>query len=172
MNFAEGVDKAYKIKWAYVNTFQVQFLFSELMKENVGWTPDDEDGLNINIKGISTPQYTNQPIEVYVGDQWKIHNGRNELWKFTISFRDQDQLTLYRKFVKSYNWQKTAYFDQCKMDITLWKDADYQDEGDEILFVFNNVMIESVGQVQFSNETEAQIAEFDVEFKCTTPLIT
>jgi len=171
MDFAKGLEKAYSTKWSYINTFRVQFLFSDFIRSSVGWTPEEEDGLTINIKSISTPQYTNQAIESYVGDRWKIHNGRNELWKFTISFRDQDQMTLYRKFIKSYNWQKTSYFDDIKMQVTLFKDGDYHGENERVLFHFDEVMIESVGQVQFSNETESQIAEFDVEFKTSAPFI-
>jgi len=171
MDFRTGLERAYNTKWSYINTFTVEFLFTNYMQQHAKWSPDDAKGLNIHIKSISTPQFTNQPIESYIGDKWYVHNGRNEMWRFTISFRDHDSLNLYRKFITMYNYQKDAYFNQIKTGIKLYKDPDYAGEKSYLLFDFEESMIESVGQVQFSNETEAQIAEFDVEFKCINPIV-
>jgi len=171
MDFASGVAAAYNKKWAYNNTFSVQFIFAKYLKTKIGWTSADEKGLDIHIKGVSTPQFTNQAIETYIGDRWRVHNGRNELWKFTITFKDHNQLSLYRKFINTYNAQKIQYFDDIRMTVILLKDADYVSQADSILFTFNDVMIDSVGQVQFSNESDTQIVEFDVEFKCLSPVI-
>jgi hypothetical protein len=44
-------------------------------------------------------------------------------------------------------------------------------EMDKKLFDFKGVMIESVSQLQFSNNTENQIAEFTVQLKTPEPLI-
>lgn len=169
MSFADELQKAYDTKWAFVNTFRVQFHFSDKMKKLGVWSLKDETDMNIFIKSINTPQYTNSPIEVYIGDQWRIHNGRNEMYRFTISFRDKDQLYLYKKFIQTYNYQRTEYFNDIKMTIQLFKDGDYYGEKEKLITTYNDVMIESISQIQFSNETEAQIAEFDVEFKCTKP---
>jgi len=168
MNFKEGLQRAYNTKWTYINTFTVQFDWGPAAKA-AGFTEEDRLGLNINIKNCNTPQYTNQSIEVYTGDRWFIHNGRNEMWKFTMTFRDHDQLSIYRKFVKLYAWQKTDYFDNVKNTIILYKDSDYIGQPQSPVFEFHDVMIESIGSLSFSNETEAQIAEFDVQFKTSYP---
>ena len=171
MDFSKGLKRAYDIKWSYVNTFTVQMQFEENIAKFIGWSTADEKDVNLNIININTPQLTNNPVEMYIGDRWKIHNGRDEIYNFSITFRDQDQLALYRKFVKAYFYQKSHYFDDIKMTITLYKDADYMTEVDRKIFNFEDVMISSVSQIQFNNTTEAQIAEFDVEFKCAYPLI-
>ena len=171
MDFRTGLARAYDTKWSYINTFTVEFLFTDYITKEAKWTQEDIQNINIHIKSISTPTYTNQPIEAYIGDKWHIQNGRNEMWRFTISFRDSDKLRLYRKFLLMYQAQKDNYFDDVKTGIKLYKDADYADENSSLVFDFAESMVESVSQVQFSNETEAQIAEFDVEFKCVSPVI-
>ena len=40
-------------------------------------------------------------------------------------------------------------------------------ESDITIATFEKCLIDSISQVQFSNETEAQIAEFDVEMTAT-----
>lgn len=169
MELAKAIQKAYDTKWSYVNSFTVHMMFAPATKAFIGWTEQDARDVNLNIISIDTPQFTNSGIEVYTGDRWKIHNGRDELYKFSMTFRDQDQMDLYKKFIAAYLYQKHAYFDDAKMHITLMKDADYINETSKILFDFNDVFIESVSQVQFNNTTEAQIAEFTVEFKTPTP---
>jgi hypothetical protein len=170
MEFAKGLLQAYDKKWSYVNSFTVQIQVGPLTKTLIPSTANLElEDINLNIISIDTPQFTNQNIEVYVGDQWKIHNGRDELYRYSITFRDESQMSLYKQFVKMYQLQKTAYFDQVKMDITLFKDADYYNETNKVVMNMSESMIDSVSQVQFSNNTENQIAEFTVQFKCTTP---
>jgi len=135
------------------------------------WAGIDYRDMDLYIRNINTPAFTNTAIEGYIGDQYKIHNGRNEMYRFTVGFRDFDQLNLYKRFVMNYNYQRTLYFDECKLTVLLSKDADYINETSSNLVSYENCLIESVSQIQFSNETESQIVEFDVEFKCTTPIV-
>jgi len=171
INFADAVEKAYQTKWSFVNTFAVQFHFQKHTVNTAQWTEEEISNLTFCIKNINTPQFTNSPIEGYVADMWKIHNGRNELFRFNIGFRDYGQMTLYKRFIKTYNSQKLAYFNDCKFSVSLYKDADHVGEIDKLLYTFDDVIIESIGQIQFSNETEAQIAEFEVNFKSINPII-
>lgn len=172
MDFSKGLKKAYETNWSYVNTFTVTLNFATDVAGYIGWAPSDNLNINLNIISIDTPQLTNQQIEAYIGDRWKIHNGRDELYLFSITFRDQDQLNLYRKFSKAYFFQKSQYFDDIKMSIRLEKDADYSNEkGAKTIYNFEDVMINSVSQIQLSNTTENQIAEFSVDFKCAYPLM-
>ena len=170
MNFAKGLIAAYDTKWSYVNTFTTRLEFNDSVAKKINWTTADEENFNLNIVNIDTPQFTNQSIETFVGNRWAIHNGRDELYRFSITVRDQDNLKFYRKFVAAYHLQKTSYFDDIKMLITLWKDADYAGDSDTKLFEYNDVMIENVSQIQFNNATESQIAEFTINFKCAMPI--
>lgn len=171
MDLAKGIIKAYETKWSFINSFRTHIQFASFIKGAIGWTHADEENINLNIVSIDTPQFSNQSIEVYVGDRWKMHSGRDELYRFSITFRDQDQLKYYKKFLTAYFLQKRHYFDDVKMNVTLFKDPDYWGEKEKKLFEFENVMIDSVSQLQFNNTTETQIAEFTVQFKCATPKI-
>lgn len=173
MKLADGVTKAYEEKWSFVNTFTFDMQVpNEETKAKVGWTDQILRDLNLNVISVDTPQFTNQPIEVFVANKWRIHNGRDELYRFSVTFRDKDQLTLYRAFVKHYNETRADYFDNVKLVINLSKDADwFGEQENKQLFEFGDVIIESVSQIQFNNTTENQIAEFTVNFKSTLPEI-
>ena len=172
MKFANAIREALDTKWSYINTFDVTFEIPYSLQIASGWD-NSRDGRNINLHIISidTPQFTNSPIEVFVADRWAIHNGRDELYRFSITFRDRDQMDLYRKFVRMYKATKDLFFDDAKMVIDLSKDADWLTESNKKLFTFEDTIIESVSSLNFSNTTENQIAEFTVNFKTTTPNI-
>lgn len=174
MDFATGLLKAYKTRWSYINTFRVQFHFGvhkSKAEKIMEWTREDDESINLNIVNISTPQFQNQPIEIFSANTWRIHNGRDELTKFSITFRDQDQMKYYRKFATLYKKTKEDYFDHVSFDIQIYKDADYLGENEKTLMYLDECIIESVSQLQFSNTTENQIAEFTVNFKCLRTII-
>jgi hypothetical protein len=175
MNFANGLVQAYDRKWSFINSFKVEFHFDaaegEYLPLSSLWEGVDQDKLQLNIISVNTPQFTNTPIEIFNGNRWRIHNGRDELYRFTMTFRDSNQLELYRRWVTSYEMTRLGYFDQVKFTVILSKDADYFGEEDKKLYEYNNVMIESVSQIDFNNTTENQVAEFQVGFKLLTPQI-
>lgn len=173
MKFIEGLQKAYNTKWSYINTFTVQFLLPPTLEshQNVQWPKDLNDYINLHLISIETPQFQNQPIEQFVANRWIVHNGRDELYRFTMTFRDKDQMALYRSFVKLYKHSRNDYFDNVKFQILLMKDADWQGEADNPLYLLEDVIVEAVGPLQFNNGTDNQIAEFTVNFKCIKPTI-
>lgn len=165
MDLAQGITQAYDRQWSMINTFSVQINLP------TGITETFTDDINLNIISLNTPDFTNNPIEAFIANKWYIHNGRDELYRFSITFRDQNQLDIYKTFLKVYEYTKNNYFDDCKMSIVLTKDADWYNEDDVILMELNDTLVESVSNLAFSNNTENQIAEFSVNFKCTTPNI-
>lgn len=173
MDFATGMIDAYKKKWSYINSFSVQFHnMKSKLTQGTSWNDFNDDSLNLNIVSIDTPQFTNQPIEVFVANKWVIHNGRDELYRFSITFRDEDQLKLYRAWLKMYHNTKEQYFDSIKFTVKIFKEADYiGEETEKLLLEMDNTIIESISQVQFSNNTENQIAEFTVNFKTTNTIV-
>ena len=120
---------------------------------------------------MTTPDFQNTPIESFVGNKWRIQNGRDELYKFSITFRDKDQMSIYKSFYNLYRETKEQYFDNCSFSIIIYKDADYYYEKDRKFMLLNGTIVESVSQLQFSNDTQNQIAEFTVNFKCVSPNI-
>lgn len=171
-NFASDLIKMMNIKWSYSNTFYIQIIFGKEMKKAIKWN-DDVSGrdINLNIVNINTPDFSNSPIEVFVGGQYRIHNGKDELYRFSITFRDQDQMQLYRTFLLAYRIQKNWYFDDFKMQVIINKEADYYNEYEKELMILNDCMIEGVSNIDINNNNEPQVAEFTVKFKCTSPEI-
>lgn len=166
MNFADSIKQAHDTKWSYVNTFGVYFQFPDKLLEAANWRNFNNEKIQLNIISIDTPQFTNTPIEVFVANKWVIHNGRDELYRFTITFRDADQLDLYGKFLKMYHASKEQYFDDAKCYVGIFKDEDWIGEiPNKPIIDFGSALIENVSQVQFSNNTENQIVEFSVGFK-------
>ena len=171
MKLKDGITKAYETHWSMINTFTVNFNFGRNLNiEYLLKTPFD-DSINLHIVSLTTPDFQNTPIETYVGNRWRIQNGRDELYKFSITFRDKDQMKLYTAFYNLYKETKEQYFDNCSFIVTIYKDADYFSESDKKFMELKGTIVESVGQLQFSNDTQNQIAEFTVNFKCVQPNI-
>jgi len=171
MKLKDGITKAYETHWSMINTFTVEFQFGKnLNMKNLLKTKFD-DSINLHIVSVDTPSFQNNPIETFIGNKWRIQNGRDELYKFSITFRDKDQMRLYKSFFNLYKETKEQYFDNCCFSVTIYKDADYYGEKDKKFMVLNGTIVESLSQLQFSNDTQNQIAEFTVGFKCVSPNI-
>lgn len=156
-------------KWTKVNNFSVEFnVTNESFRSLIGWNITEED-FNEALKSIDTPQYTNNPIEQFVGNEWRFNNGRDEMFRFTMTFRDFDQMKMYTSFIEMYNKSKDNYFDKIKCEIKIYLDADTGTKRTQ-LFSASDCIIESISQIQFDHSTEGQIAEFSVNFKCSSPL--
>lgn len=169
MKLADGIKQAYERKWSMINTFNVQFI---IVPEGLGTLIEEfTDDINLNIISVTTPDFTNDPIESWIGNRWFIANGKDALYRYSITFRDQDQLSLYRKFMAIYVYTKTNYFDHAKIDVKISKDADWGNEKNTQFMELDGSLVESISNLSFSNDTENQIAEFTVNFKCVNPYI-
>ncbi len=165
MKMSDGIKNAYARRWSMINTFTVQIEASEKLRTFTGVSFDDN--VNLNIISFTTPDFTNNPIEVFVANRWRIHNGHDSLYKFQITFRDEQQMALYKAFMSIYDFTKDQYFDDASLTITVNKDADWANESEEKEFIkLSGCLVEGVSNVSFNNTTENQIAEFTVSFKC------
>lgn len=172
MDLANAVVKAYKKQWSYINNFTVDIMFSsEILQEaGVSWTNNDREELALNMRNFNVPQLGLTPINVWSANMWRMSLGRLEPFTFTMGFRDSDQMYYYNKFVKIFLAQQPFYLDDIGMSIILKKDADYTNQSSRTIWKFEKCRIDNVSQVQFSNETEAQIAEFDIQVTSKMPL--
>jgi len=162
----QAVVEAYNRQWSMVNTFTVQIDLSPELTDLVGGFRDD---LNLSIISITTPDFVNDPIESFIANRWFIQNGRDALYRYNITFRDYDQMNLYKKFMKIYNFTKTNYFNKASMNIHITKDGDWFNELDKKFLELDGTLVEAVSNISFSNDTENQIAEFTVSLKCNKP---
>lgn len=172
-DFAKSVTSILNTKWSYSNTYTVQLHFAQKMASKIGWDEGTHGKyINEHIVSVNTPDFSNSPIEIYTGGQFRIQNGKDELYRFSITFKDSDLMTLYRKFLIAYRRTKYWYFDDCAMSVTLTKNKDYYGESDKKLMVLGGCLIEGVSNLDINNNNEAQVAEFTVKFKSTSPDIT
>lgn len=165
---SDAIHDAYSRKWSMINTFTVQINLPPYLMGLVGKFDEDT---NLNIVSVTTPDFTNDPIEIYTAGRWIIHNGKDALYRFTTTFRDHDQMKLYRKFLAIYSITGENYFDDVACEVIISKDADWFYENDSNLLILEGSIVESVSNLSFSNDTDNQVAEFTVSWKCTTPTI-
>jgi hypothetical protein len=171
MKLKDGITKAYTTHWSMINTFTVQFNFGKNVNMKNLLKTKFDDSLNLHIVSVDTPSFQNTPIETFIGNKWRVQNGRDELYKFSITFRDKDQMRIYKSFFNLYKETREQYFDNCCLSVIIYKDADHYNEGNKKFMELNGTIIESISQLQFSNDTQNQIAEFTVSFKCISPNI-
>lgn len=174
-DLASMVLKAYNTKWSFINNFKVQFKAGDALWSAANCSNKDliqSEDLNLFIKGIDTPQLNYSVISEYTGAKYNLATGRKSDMSLTLHFRDYDQCVLYRSFCKLWQAQDLLYLDEIGIQIDIYKGADYKsDKEDMPLMSCTELIIENVSQMQFSNETEAQIAEFDVGFRGPYPVI-
>jgi uncharacterized membrane protein len=166
-------------KWTKINNFNVTINFDEAepgedhgpidFARMCGWTSNNitNDDVNASLISVTTPQYQNQTINQYVSYEWRFHQGRDDLYRFSMTFRDYDQMKLYNLFRKLYIKGKGQYYNKIKMNIKVNLAEDYGVR--EIpVFQTSTAIIENVSQLQFSHNTENQVAEFAVNFIANT----
>ena len=155
--------------WAKINNFEVDitFLNSKLLKAFGIPASELPDILKTCLVSVDTTGFTNQPIEEFIGYKWTFNNTRDELYRFSMTFRDFDDMVLYKAFVKMYRRTKGLYPAESKINIKVSTGIEYENDKVTQLIEYEDAMIESVSQLQFNNTTENQIAEFSVSFKCS-----
>lgn len=171
MKLSEAIHNIHQINWSMNNTFEVEITnipdaILKIFNEN-GF---DIRNINLNVVSVTTPVFSNNPIEVIVANRWRIQNGMDNLYEFSITFRDQDQMNLYKIFHKIYYMTRENYFDNISMTFNITKNGDWAGETDKQFFQYQKTIVSSVGNINISNISESQIAEFDVTFKCIQPV--
>lgn len=163
---SDAIKKAYEKQWSMVNTFRVSFEFANTaFQSRIGGAFSDD--VNIHIKTFDMADLQNASIDTFSNNQWFIHNGRDELYRFTATFRDANNMSLYRKFALIYKETKESYFDEVKMTVRVWKEPDWYGKTEKQILQYDGVLVEAVSNIALSNETENEIAEFTISFKAT-----
>lgn len=174
------LSKIQNTNWDIINSFEVQITgngIDNILKVKNLNSNDFQDAINKSVIEVNTPQFNSQNIETYFAAMWRLNNGRDEVYRFSITFRDFNQLALYRLFTKMYFTQTHGYFNDIKFNVHIYKTQglnsfngdNSEDNITKHVFDFKDTIIDSISQLQFSNDTEAQVAQFTVEFKCGNP---
>lgn len=164
MLMSDVVDKVHDVKWSFNNSFSLAITAPRFQIGNPSFTFDEN--INLNVVSIQTPDISSDPVDVFVNSRWYTQIGRNALYRFSITFRDQDQLSLYKKFLQIYFTQKNNYPEDVGLGIVIYKDADWMGQTSKFAFSYETCLIEGISNVDLNNESETQIAQFTVSFKC------
>ena len=171
MKFYDAVPEVYKRRWSYIGTFTVQLFMAQALDNVCKWSSRFGSDVDLNVKDISVPQWGMSLFEDTIADRRVIAYDKFENFTVNITFRDQDQMALYRTLTKAFVASRRMYADDCACTIVVTKDADYKGESDKKLMTFSNCLMTGISQLSFSNETKNQIAEFSVEFACIKPIV-
>lgn len=162
--------------WTQINNFSIQLNFVKSESNSYFKIVDlSEELLNAALISSTTPSYKNAQIAEYTGYEYRLHQGRDELYRFTLTFRDfnsniyssNGSMTLYNIFRYIYAKGKYMYYDDIKMNIIVFTEDDFGTIKQPI-FRTSTAIIEALSQLSFSHTTENQIAEFSVDFMCNT----
>ena len=176
MKISNAINIIQNKKWTKINNYYIDIAFDtpidggkgpQDFAKMCGWydlTPYD---INTSLISVTTPNYANANVMQYVSYEWRFHQGRDEIYRFSMTFRDYNQMKLYNTFRTLYIKGKEQYYDKIKMNIKVNLAEDYGVYAMPI-FQTTTAIIESVSQLQFSHNTENQIAEFTINFICNT----
>jgi len=161
--------------WTKINNFYINIMFEPGIDgpgpidfaNMCGWKDIKNDDLNTSLISVTTTPYQNALVSQYVSYEWRFHEGRDQLYRFSMTFRDYDQMKLYNTFRTLYIKARGQYFDKIKMNIKIYMDNDFGVKAQPI-FQTTTAIIENLSQLQFSHNTENQIAEFTINFVCNT----
>ena len=168
MKLNDAINIAQSTHWTKINNFYIEiYINNESFAKKCKWkaTPEFRDKLNTALISCTTPTYTNAQVEAYTAYQWRFAQGHDEAYKFTLTFRDFNQMELYNTFRALYTRGREEYFDTISMSVLLWLDEDH-DVAAVPVFYTNSAIIESISTLNFSHNTKNQIAEFSVELRC------
>lgn len=143
----------------------------------LAWNDKDNERLSLHLIDLTLPQLTYSLISSYNGKRYSHHTGRPAEYKFNMKFRDSNQLEFYRLFCTQFREQDYRYFDDVYFDVFVSKDSDYGDginigkqtnvdytKQSSPLMSLKRCLIESISQLNFSNNTQNQHIEFSVDF--------
>lgn len=166
MKLQDVITKQYQKKWSYTNNFFIQINCPgnsvHLNREFIKYGEE----INMHIQNVDLPDFTGNAIETVVMGHYRMHVSIDQPYRLSITFLDSDNLALWKDFVRQYYDTKNEYFDRIKLEISVYKDDDFDPQGDRShIITFKDVMIENVNKFPVSNEDDASIAKFAVAFK-------
>lgn len=167
----KAVTNAQRVQWSITSNFYVEMHpVEQLITETVGWSAESEEFNNIiqlSIKNVDLPQHTADLIEKMIAGYWHISRNEDELFVFSVTFRDLWGGSLYRMFKNIWNLGKQLYpnYSTFYIKVVLTHGAN---GSEPVVFETPDAFLTSISQVQLSHENN-EIMEFTVEFKTNEP---
>lgn len=172
MQLSKAISKIHDTKWSMVNNFTIQInndKLSSVIREDIGVF--DQDELNLSLVNIQTPDFANTLISSFIANGWRFHTNYDNLYTMSLTFRDKNQMELYRKFLKLYESTKDQYFDDVKFEMIIYKDPDWYGEEQSKFMILESCIITDISNIDFNTTTASEIAEFKINVACAKPII-
>lgn len=170
MNLSDAVSRIYRRDWSYTNTFFVKIdLTGDAFVKNKLKFPDDID---INVVSISMPDLNTEPIDAWTINHNRFVHGAEQEISITVRFIDYDNMHLWRQFAKIYDLSKSSYPKALWLDLSVYKSADSLASSvvstdlvpNQHIITYKDCTVRSIGNIDFNNESDAQVAQFNVMF--------
>lgn len=170
MNLSEAVSRIFRRDWSYTNTFSIMLSLNgtAFIKENIK-LPDD---IELNVVSVTMPDLNTEQIDSWTINHNRVIHGAEQEITITVRFIDYDNMYLWRSFIKTYDLSKYNYPADMWLDLSVFKSADSLTtvlfDSDLVpkqhLITYKNCIVKSVGNIDFNNESDAQVAQFNVMF--------
>jgi len=128
--------------------------------------PTAED-LSLACQGIQLAELTITPIEQWIGEEWRFAQGRLENYQISITFKDYDDFTLYKKFSEGIQRMTREFPDDCKIDVKISATDSFQINTFVPVVTFKDCLLISVGGAMLDNSAVASVAEFSITMKAS-----
>lgn len=156
-----------KVKWSKTCEFTVVILpNNDGFKNLIRWGNPSEmqTSIDITLKDIVLPQYTASMNEELVAGEWHFSRAFNEVFVTTMTFRDFENASVYRRFVNAFIMSEGNYSDNTSFSIEVYLD---EEKSIQVMGI-SDAQISSVSSLNLSQDN-SEILEFTVEFRSNTP---
>ncbi len=165
----DAISKIYNTKWTLTSNFAIQFTGNAggLWEKTFGNTD-----FNLYIKNFELPQYgSSELIEDFINNRYRMAQGVYDVASFAITFKDFDNFSLYRKFLKFLVESKNKYFDEVSFNIDVFKLPDHPGQTEMKMATVEKCFLKYVSKITLDNENTGQIGEFTINIKSSSPPI-
>lgn len=160
MNLSQAFNKIISTKWTMTNNFKAHF-----QGEHGGLFDFLPEHGEINIVNYNLDSLTAEEQNLFTAGRHLSILGAEEIHTCSMKIRDQDQLKIYKNFIKIWRNQIYKYYDEYKFSVVIIKEPDYPGESEKTVLTAKECYLYNVGNLSLDNEQENQIFEFDIQIK-------
>ena len=160
MNISDLSNNINSKNWTLTDNFTIQ------IDNDIQGNRITQEDWNISTISVSLPELSAGESEAILGGEYRLNSKIQDLFRFTITFRDYDQLKIRSYFENKFILQQLEYPDAISTNIRIDYVEDYgKSEGIKIFET--SALITNISGTTFNN-SESNIQEFTVSFSSTS----
>jgi hypothetical protein len=161
MNNPDKVAKT--LKWQDPSKFSVHIYPKG--SESVSHLKVEPEKVTAAITNIQLAEINTDPVDEWVGEEWRFSTGRLDFYTVTLTFKDYENFELYRMWTRAIQDFARVYPDDQKFDIMVQTATDYDITSFIPTVLFMDCILVTVSGPTLDNAANASIAEFTVTAK-------